>query len=94
MESINKQSYEILASNILLQNSKISKKAFHLEILRDVFSFNEGVSFAEFKFEMKKRAKKNCCKDPSNIEIFQCQSSTIYLLTLFCKVIEHNPNLS
>jgi hypothetical protein len=30
MKSINKPSYEILASNVLLQNSKISKKAFHL----------------------------------------------------------------
>ena len=46
MKSINKTCIEILASNILLQNSKISKKAFHLEVLRDVFSFDYDVSEA------------------------------------------------
>jgi hypothetical protein len=50
-----------------LQNSKISKKAFHLEILRDIFSFDIDVSFSDFKLSMKKKAQKNSGKDVSGI---------------------------
>jgi hypothetical protein len=41
---------------------------------------------------MKKKAKKNCGKEDSDLKIFQFKSSTIYLLTMFCKVIENDPN--
>ena len=78
----------------MLQNPKVSKKGFHLERIRDVFSFNRKASLVDFKSEMKKKASKNIAKEALKIEIFEWQSSTIYLLAMFCKAIEDNPNLN